>query len=75
MTNSLTVKNRGTPLTIWLVLVALSNAWTVYRYYAIISDFVEHADPSFTGTLQWGLYMLLVLAPINIVCVVALFAW
>lgn len=42
---------RGPLLTGWLILMALANVWAVYRYYAIVDDFVRHHDPSFTGTL------------------------
>jgi hypothetical protein len=66
---------RGTALSIWLVLVALANAYVIFRYYQIITDFVQHNDPTFTGTLQWGLYLLAGLSLVNIVCVAALFAW
>lgn len=66
---------RGWALTAWLIFVALTNAWTVYRYYVIIEDYVSHSDPRFTGTLQWALPLLGVLAAVNIVAVILLWYW
>ena len=68
-------RKRGTIFTIWLILVALANAWGAYRYYVIIEDYVSHSDPRFTGTLQWGLPLLLILSLVNIAGVALLFAW
>lgn len=56
----------------WFILLVLANAWAAYRYYETIKDFVDHADPRFTGTLQWGLYALTALALISLVFVGAM---
>jgi hypothetical protein len=68
-------RSRGVVLTGWLGFMLLANAWTVYRYVTIIQDYLDHSDPRFTGNLQWGLYALLALAAINILCVIGLFFW
>lgn len=68
-------RTRGPLLTIWLIFMALANAWTVYRYITIIEDFVSHSDPLFTGTLEWALPLLVVLAAANLVAVVLLWLW
>lgn len=75
MSSLLLERKRGSIFTIWLILIALANAWGAYRYYVIIEDFVSHSDPRFTGTLQWGLPLLGILALLNIVAVALLFAW
>lgn len=66
---------RGWPLTGWLVYLTLANAWAVYRYYSIIDDFVRHSDPRFTGTLEWALPVLMVLAAVNLGAVILLWFW
>ena len=75
MNESAIKPGRGSLLAVWLAFMALANAWTVYRYYTIIDDFVRHHDPRFTDTLQWALPLLAILAALNIVAVVLLWFW
>lgn len=66
---------RGWALTAWLIFIIGANLWTIYRYYVIIEDFVSHQDPAFTGTMQWALPTLAVLAAVNIVAALLLWFW
>ncbi|MAS32480.1 MAG: hypothetical protein CL610_00650 [Anaerolineaceae bacterium] len=66
---------RGRALTVWLILMALTNAWAIYRYIVILEDFISHSDPQFTVILQWALPLMAIVALINIVGVIFLWRW
>ncbi|MBK8025235.1 MAG: hypothetical protein IPK19_28575 [Chloroflexi bacterium] len=67
-------RERGTLLTAWLVLMFFSNAWAIYRYVAIIVDWLQHNDVNWD---RHGLAFsaLIVLGVINVIAVFLLWRW
>lgn len=68
------MRARGALLTGWLVVMLLTNIWSVYRYTAIIQGWLSHADPKWER-LGPPFVALIVLSIVNIIALGLLWQW
>jgi hypothetical protein len=66
-------RQRGTLLTIWLVIMLIANGWTAFTYFQGLTN--STVNPVFQLIPGWAIVLLLILGVANVIATILLFSW